>query len=73
MRIIDYKKLTSLKWLNMFNVLYIDKNGDNKVSKSEFDGPTRHFDRLDRDKDGFLSEDEAPKGPPPLHQGQPRK
>ena len=31
MRIIDYKKLTNLKWLNMFNVLYIDKNGDNKI------------------------------------------
>ena len=31
MIIIDYKKLTNLKWLNMFNVLYIDKNGDNKI------------------------------------------
>jgi ADP-ribose pyrophosphatase len=31
MRIIDYKKLTNLKWLNLFNVLYIDKNGDKKI------------------------------------------
>ncbi len=31
MKIIDSKKLTNLKWLNMFNVSYIDKNGDNKI------------------------------------------
>jgi ADP-ribose pyrophosphatase len=31
MKIIDSKKLTNLKWLNMFNVSYIDKNGDSKI------------------------------------------
>ena len=43
----------------------LDRNGDSKVSKSEFDGPTRHFRTLDRDRDGYLSPDEAPQGPPP--------
>jgi hypothetical protein len=40
-------------------------NGDGKVSRQEFDGPLPAFDHLDRDSDGFLSDDEAPKGPPP--------
>jgi hypothetical protein len=35
------------------------------VSTSEFDGPAHVFDKLDTDGDGYLSEDEAPKGPPP--------
>lgn len=43
----------------------LDKNGDGKVSKSEFDGPAHHFTRLDKNKDGFISEKEAPKRPPP--------
>lgn len=43
----------------------LDRDGDGKVSKNEFDGPAHHFRKLDRDGDGFLSEDEAPKGPPP--------
>jgi hypothetical protein len=43
----------------------LDSDGDNRVSKSEFDGPSHHFSRLDRNNDGYLSEDEAPKGPPP--------
>ena len=43
----------------------LDRNGDGKVSKSEFDGPARHFRTLDRDRDGYLSTDEAPQGPPP--------
>lgn len=43
----------------------LDKNGDGKVSRSEFDGPAQHFDQLDRNHDGYLSEDEAPQGPPP--------
>ena len=43
----------------------LDKNGDGKVSKSEFDGPAGHFGELDRDGDGYLSEKEAPRGPPP--------
>jgi uncharacterized protein DUF1566/EF hand domain-containing protein len=42
----------------------LDKNGDGKVSKSEFDGPKQHFSRLDKNGDGFISASEAPTGPP---------
>jgi hypothetical protein len=45
----------------------LDRNGDGRVSRSEFDGPAGHFDHLDRDRDGYLSEQEAPRGPPPGH------
>ncbi len=38
----------------------IDSDGDGRVSKSEFDGPRHHFDKLDRNNDGYLSESEAP-------------
>ncbi len=31
MKIIRSQKLTNLKWLNMFNVAYTDKNGENKI------------------------------------------
>jgi ADP-ribose pyrophosphatase len=31
MKIIDSKKLTNLKWLNLFNVSYVDKNGVHKI------------------------------------------
>ncbi|HCY86518.1 MAG TPA: DUF1566 domain-containing protein [Desulfobacteraceae bacterium] len=43
----------------------LDRDGDNRVSRSEFDGPPNHFSRFDRNNDGYLTEDEAPKGPPP--------
>lgn len=43
----------------------LDRDGDGRVSRSEFDGPSQHFRQLDRDNDGFLSADEAPNGPPP--------
>ena len=42
----------------------LDKNGDGKVSRDEFDGPKDHFSHLDKNGDGYLSEDEAPSGPP---------
>ena len=45
-----------------------DRNGDGKVSRDEFRGPPAHFDHFDRNKDGYLTEDEAPKGPPPPRQ-----
>jgi ADP-ribose pyrophosphatase len=31
MKIIDSKKLTNLKWLNLFHVSYVDKNDDHKI------------------------------------------
>lgn len=41
----------------------LDRDGDGRVARTEFDGPPQHFDHLDRDGDGYLAEDEAP--PPP--------
>lgn len=42
-----------------------DENGDGLLSIDELKGPLADdFDRLDADKDGFLSEEEMPKGPP---------
>lgn len=46
-------------------VRHLDRNGDGKVSRDEFDGPPDQFDVLDRNHDGFLTEDEAPPFPPP--------
>jgi hypothetical protein len=43
----------------------LDRDGDGKVSRSEFDGPKDRFDYHDKNNDGYLTEDEAPKGPPP--------
>jgi hypothetical protein len=42
----------------------LDKDGDGKVSKTEFDGPSRHFKQLDRNGDGYISKDEEPQRPP---------
>ena len=53
-------------------VAHLDKDGDGKVSRQEFDGPPPEFDRLDRNHDGFLSDDEAPQGPPPGQGGMRR-
>jgi len=36
-----------------------DDNGDGKVSREEFTGPERFFDRFDVDKDGFITKEEA--------------
>lgn len=38
----------------------LDRNGDSRVSRDEFDGPPEHFDTLDKNRDGTLSADEAP-------------
>ncbi len=43
----------------------LDKDADGKVSLEEFDGPADHFSHMDKNGDGFISEDEAPTGPPP--------
>lgn len=42
----------------------LDKNGDAQVAPSEFDGPPEHFATLDQNSDGYISESEAPTGPP---------
>jgi hypothetical protein len=49
----------------------LDRNGDGKVSRREFDGPAGHFRHFDRNGDGYLSADEAPHGPPPPTSRQP--
>ncbi len=48
-------------------VARLDTDSDGKVSSTEFDGPSDLFTTLDKDGDGYLSESEAPTGPP---QGQ---
>ena len=42
-----------------------DTDGDGKVSEVEFNGPDGPFAHMDKDGDGFIDENEAPKGPPP--------
>ncbi len=37
----------------------MDTDGDGKVSKDEFTGPERFWDRLDQDGDGFVTEKET--------------
>ncbi len=51
----------------------LDRDGDGKVSRTEFDGPQDHFGILDRNGDGYLSDTEAPKGPPPGGSHPPRR
>jgi HlyD family secretion protein len=38
-----------------------DKDGDGKISKSEFTGPEGMFSQFDKNGDGYISKDEAPK------------
>ncbi|MFC1891622.1 hypothetical protein ACFLZT_04450 [Thermodesulfobacteriota bacterium] len=45
-------------------VRLFDKNGDEKISRIEFPRPVEEFDRLDKNNNGFIETDEAPKGPP---------
>ena len=40
-----------------------DKNDDGQVSKEEFPGPDKGFDRMDKNQDGYIDASEAPKGP----------
>lgn len=48
----------------------LDKDNDGKVSKEEFTGPPEHFTGLDKNGDGFITEDEMPQGSPPQPKGQ---
>jgi Ca2+-binding EF-hand superfamily protein len=43
----------------------MDRNGDGDVSRREFTGPATVFDKLDGDKDGLLTADEAGKAEKP--------
>lgn len=46
-------------------VARLDRDGDGKVSRREFDGPRSRFADFDADGDGYIMRDEAPKGSPP--------
>jgi Ca2+-binding EF-hand superfamily protein len=39
----------------------MDRNGDGYVSRREFTGTVEQFDKLDVDRDGFISSEEAVK------------
>ena len=39
-----------------------DKDGDGQLSLDEFPGPDRHFERMDSDEDGALTEEELKAG-----------
>jgi hypothetical protein len=41
----------------------MDRNGDGFVSRREFIGTRAAFDRLDRDRDGLISPEEAASSP----------
>lgn len=43
----------------------LDRNGDGKISRDEFDGPRERFGHLDKNGDGYINAEEAPGGPPP--------
>jgi len=45
----------------------LDRDGDGRVSRQEFDGPSHHFPTLDKNNDGYLTESEAPPPPPAGH------
>jgi ribonuclease BN (tRNA processing enzyme) len=41
-----------------------DSDGDGRISKSEFTGPSRRFSHFDKNNDGYVTEDEAPSTKP---------
>ena len=51
-------------------IAHLDKDGDGKVSRQEFDGPPDRFGDFDKDGDGYISAGEAPQGPPPGRGGR---
>ncbi len=50
----------------------LDRDGDGRVSRREFDGPAHAFDGLDADNDGYLSDAESPRRPPRRNPRGPR-
>ncbi len=46
-------------------IMRLDRDGDGRVSRSEFDGPADRFDFHDTDHNGYITEDEMPPMPPP--------
>lgn len=42
----------------------LDKNGDGKISSSEFKKGEKRFKHFDKNNDGYITVDEAPTGPP---------
>lgn len=38
-----------------------DKNGDGKISKDEWDGPSQIFEKLDKNGDGYIERNEIPR------------
>jgi Protein of unknown function (DUF1566) len=58
------KKISHSTSSNRF-VNRLDRDSDSKVSKAEFDGPKNRFEDFDKNSDGYITADEAPKGPPP--------
>jgi lysozyme family protein len=54
-------------------VAHLDRDGDGKVSRKEFDGPAERFGDFDTDGDGFIAAEEAPKGPPPRNSPRGRR
>lgn len=52
----------------------LDANNDKKISRKESKGPLKDlFDRIDANKDGFLTEEEFKNAPTPERQGPPRR
>ncbi|UPR37437.1 DUF1566 domain-containing protein [Vibrio cyclitrophicus] len=54
----NHNKNQSNKFINR-----LDKNGDGKVSSSEFKAGTKRFNHLDKNKDGYITVNEAPTAP----------
>ena len=46
-------------------IAHLDQNGDDRISKNEFQGPPDHFLMFDKDGDGYIVASEAPQSPPP--------
>jgi len=57
----------------MKRLMAMDADKDGRVSKAEWQGPEQAFERLDRNKDGFLDAQDRPEGGPDAGPGRDRK